>query len=357
MTPLFLSRSATRSVLCLICGLGAVFVANKADAAFGDILAQYTFPASSLVMSPTQSLMYATIPSQNSIAIINTNTLVVEDTLFVGSGAANLAFSPDGSKAYIANSTSNFVVVFDTQTRMVIDSFLLSEQPQDVVFGTLNRLWVLGQSQIFQIDATNGASTGPSVTNPPYIYGGSLEISPDRNTLYYGDYGLSPSTMYKIDVSGTNPVLLLQTPFGTVGSNGEDLTLSHNGSYICYTVGSGQNSYDIAKFRTSDFASLGSFVTGPYPQALAFSPDDLVVYASVNTASGIKAFDANSFLFLGTMSGPDVATKLAVDSTGRYLFAGYNTYFGFLGTIVFDTARSPRIGPSPRPRPTPAPRP
>ena len=169
--------------------------------------------------------------------------------------------------------------------------------------------------------------------------------------------------MYKIDVSGTNPVLLLQTPFGTVGSNGEDLTISYSGSYICYTVGSGNNSYDIAKFRTSDFASLGSFVTGPYPTAMAWSPDDVVAYASVDTLPGIMAFDANMFLLLGTMSGPDVATKLAADSTGRYLFAGY--YFFFMGTIVFDTGRTAptptpctgRCTPTPRPRPTPAPRP
>lgn len=167
------------------------------------------------------------------------------------------------------------MVVFDTQTRTVINSFLLSEHPQDVVFGSLNRLWVVGDSQIFQIDATTGASSGPSITN--FIYSGSLEISPDRNTLYYGDYGLSPSTMYKYDVSGTTPALVLQTPFGTAGSNGEDLTLSHNGSYICYTTGAGQNNYDIAKFRTTDFASLGSFVTGPYPQATGISPDDAVV--------------------------------------------------------------------------------
>src|SRR6266446_7725927 len=166
MTPFFLFRSAARSVLCLVCVLGAVFLANAAYGAFGDIVAQYTFPASSLVMSPTEPLIYATIPSQNSVAIINTKTLVVEDTVFVGSGPINLAFSPDGSKAYIANSTSNFVAVFDTQSRTIIDSFLLPEQPQDVVFGSLNRLWVLGGTQIFQIDATTGASTGPSISNP-----------------------------------------------------------------------------------------------------------------------------------------------------------------------------------------------
>jgi YVTN family beta-propeller protein len=216
-------------LLGLICSLNALIVADNVQAAFGDIVAQYTLPASSFAMLPGQSLMYATIPSQNSVAIINTNTFVVEDTVFVGSAPTNLAFSPDGSKAYIANSTSNFVAVFDTQSRTVVDSFVLPEQPQDVVFGNSNRLWVLGESNIFQIDATTGASTGSNVGGV-FVYSGSLEISPDRNTLYYGDYGLSPSTMYQIDVSGTNPVLLLQTPFGTVGSNGEDLTISYNGA-------------------------------------------------------------------------------------------------------------------------------
>jgi YVTN family beta-propeller protein len=205
--------------------------------------------------------MYATIPSQNSVAIINTNTLAVEDTVFVGSRPVNLAFSPNGLKAYIANSASNFVVVLDTQSRTVVNSFLLPQHPQDVVFGNQNRLWVLGEDQIYQIDATTGASTGPSggFNGGVFVYSGSLEISSDGNTLYYGDYGLSPSTMYKINVSGAAPVLVRETPFGTGGENGQDLALSHSGNFICYATGAGQNNYDIAKFRTSDFASTGSF--------------------------------------------------------------------------------------------------
>ena len=146
----------------LFCCVGSYLLANNVYGAFGDVVMSYTFPASSLVMSPTQPLMYATIPSQNSIAIINTNTLTYE-TVVVGSGPTNLAFSPDASKAYIANSSSNFVVVFDTQTRTVINSFLVPEHPQDVVFANQNRLFVLGENHIFQIDATTGASTGPNV--------------------------------------------------------------------------------------------------------------------------------------------------------------------------------------------------
>src|SRR2546429_7976357 len=121
-------------ILCLICWLNTLIVADNAHAAFGDIVAQYPFPASSFTMSPTQPLMYATIPSQNSVAIINTNTLVVEDTVFVGSGPTNLAFSPDGSKAYIANGTSNFVAGFFLQKRKGTDSFFFSLQPPGGAF-------------------------------------------------------------------------------------------------------------------------------------------------------------------------------------------------------------------------------
>jgi YVTN family beta-propeller protein len=333
---------AKRFVLPLICSCVALVVANNAYATLGDIVAQYTFPASALVMSPTRPQMYATIPSQNSIAIINTNTLAVEDTVFVGSGPSNLAFSPDGSKAYIANGTSNFVVVFNTQTRTVVNSFLLSEQPQDLVFGTLNRLWVLGQTQIFQINATTGASTGPSINA-----GGPLQISPDRNTIYCSD----SFYYYKYDVSGTTPVLLLQTPGGGcictgnggcvcgpgVGS-GADLTLSHNGNFICSI---GEQCDQIPKFRTSDFAIVGSFNTGSCPSEVTFSPDDQVMY-SVHTQGQIDVFNANTFLSTGTISASGQASELTVDSTGRYLFAGYtDSSTGFTGTRVFDTGREP----------------
>ena len=327
-------------VTALKCCLTAFFIANTAQANLGDIVAQYGFGASSMVMSPTQPYMYATIPSQNAVAIINTNTLAVENTVFVGSGPANITFSQNGSTAYIANSTSNFLAVFDTQLRTVTNSFLIPEQPHDVVFGNQNRLFVLGQDTIYQIDATTGLSTGPSIGGGSvFIYGGAMEISPDRNTLYYGDYGVSPSTMYKFNISGPTPTLSSQTPFGTVGSNGQDLTLSHNGSFISYATGSGQSGYQIAKFRTSDFATLGSFNIGPYPRQIAFSPDDLVAYA-VHTDGEINLFDTNTFLSLGTIHASGQASELTVDSTGRYLFASYTDSFGnFIGTRVFDTGR------------------
>lgn len=68
------SRSFKRLVLSLGLCSSALVVQDDARAALGDKLAEYSFPASSFVMHPTQPYMYAAIPAQNSIAIINTNT-------------------------------------------------------------------------------------------------------------------------------------------------------------------------------------------------------------------------------------------------------------------------------------------
>src|SRR5262245_23180020 len=122
-------------VLGLVFGLSILFIANNVHAALGDAVAEYSFPASSFVMHPTRPIMYATIPSQNSIAIINTNTLVAS-TVFVGSHPTNIALSPQGSKAYIANSTTNFLVVFDTQTQTIVDTFF---------FQSSRRMWSLAR--------------------------------------------------------------------------------------------------------------------------------------------------------------------------------------------------------------------
>ena len=326
--------------LRIACYLGTFFIGRTAGAARGDIEAQYSFAASAFALHPTQPYMYATIPAQNSLAIINTNTLAVENTIFVGSGPANLALSPDGLTAYIANGTYNFLAVFDTQTRAVTNSFLLPEQPMDVVFGNQNRLFVLGADNILQIDASTGGSAGSNIGSSFLVYSGALEISPDRNALYYGDYGLSPASMYKFDVSSTTPSLLWESPHGPHGSNGQDLTLSHDGTFISYATGSGQSNYQIAKFRASDMAVLGSFNTGPYPREIAFSPDDKVAY-TVHTTGRIDLFNTTTFLSQGTILASGEASELALDSTGRYLFASYTDSFGgaFTGVRVFDTGR------------------
>ena len=47
---------------------------------------------------PTLPYVYATIPTTNSVAIINTETLEIVDDVFIGSNPFGLALSLDGTR-------------------------------------------------------------------------------------------------------------------------------------------------------------------------------------------------------------------------------------------------------------------
>lgn len=318
--------------------------AAQCRAGAGDLVATFNnMQVSDFAMQPSSPYMYATVANSNSLAVFNTQTLALESTFFVGSSPRGMAFSPDGSRLYVANATSNLLSVVDTATRSVVNSFVLPDTPRDVEFGNQNRLFVLCSDSLLQIDATTGANAGPQLLSSFAVYSGALEISPDRNTLFYADYGLSPASLYKLDVSTTNANLLWESPHGGLsGSNGQDLTISHNGSFISYPCGAGQGGYVIAKYDTSNMAILGSFATGAYPREIAFSPDDSTAY-TVHTAGAIDRFSTQTFLplehFVISSGGlyPE-ARELEVSASGRYLFATVSDYRGDNNRVlVYDT--------------------
>ncbi len=301
------------------------FVGTRpSSGAAGGVVTSYTWGATDFVQDPNRSVVYASCYNQNAVAVINTQNLSYQ-LINIGSNPNALALSPDGSKLYVADSGSSFIGVLDTQTLTTLDPILVpgGAHPQDIVFGNNNRLFVLANG-IQQIDATTGATAGPTATGISY-YGGTLEITPDRNTLFYGQQGLSPTTMYKINASGNT---LSVASSITTGSNGHDVALNHAGTVVAHPNGA---PYSIGLMRTSDLATLGTLNTGPYPVELAFSPDDLVAYAYIDTV-GIRTYSTSSFLSIGPSINA-TGNDMFVDASGKYLFATG------VGTTVYDTGR------------------
>jgi YVTN family beta-propeller protein len=258
--------------------------------------------------------------------VVNTQNLSYQ-LVPIGSNPIGLALSADASKLYVANSGSSFIGVMDTQTLTALNPILVpgNYHPSDVAVGTNNRLFVLANG-IQQVDATTGATAGPNVTGLN-IYGGTMEISPDRSTLWYGQQGLSPTTLYKINASSASPSAISSI---STGSNGRDVALNHSGSAVAHPNGA---PYAISLLRTSDLATLGTLNTGAYPYEIAFSPDDLVAYTYADTG-GIKTYSTSSFLSIGPTITNGVGNEMIVDSSGRYLFASSSV------TTVYDTGRS-----------------
>lgn len=281
-----------------------------------------TFPMGALrfVAHPTEPIVFATIPSTNSLAIFNTETLTLQANFFVGSRPYGMTLSNDGNLLYVANSTSQFLSVVDWRAKRVTQSITLSAPAQDIEVGADGRLYVLTNRSLIQIDPISGNKVGPDF--PVFVYAGELAISPKKDRLYYGDYGLSPASLYQWDITVQPPSLLWESDHGiTSGENGQDVAISADGTFISFAAGYGQLGYNIAKYRTSDMAILGTFNTGPYPREITFSPDGLRAFA-IHMEGEIDVFDTTSFLLDSTFRSKtfDAPHELQIDSTGRSLF-------------------------------------
>ncbi len=284
----------------------------------GTLVTSYDFGAAQFELDAAHHRLYASVPGLNSVAIINTQTLELIDTVFVGSNPFGLGLSENGSNLYVGNrgSTANAIAKFDTQTLSVVTTYALPVSPLDVAVGKNDLVYAsTGTSAprpgILTIDGTNGDALGEIGTISP---GGLLELTPDRMTLFEQRLGYSPSYAYKFDLTGDtgNLVWRLET-----GSNGQDLAISHNGDFFAAPNGA---PYDIKLFRTSDGAVLGTLNTGAYPDEVTFSPDDLYAYA-VHTRGLIDVFRTDTFLSDGPINILGEASELMVDETGQYLFA------------------------------------
>ncbi|HVS20149.1 MAG TPA: hypothetical protein VMT18_16210, partial [Planctomycetota bacterium] len=86
-------------------------------AAQGDLqVASYPLGVSKFALHPSEPLLYASFPAQNAVAVIHTQTLALEATVFVGSNPRGLAVSPDGSTLWIATAGASQLAGLDTAT-------------------------------------------------------------------------------------------------------------------------------------------------------------------------------------------------------------------------------------------------
>ena len=285
--------------------------------------ATFSMGALRFLAHPDQPFVFATIPSTNSLAIFNSKTLQLEANFFIGSRPYGLALSNDGNTLYIANSTSNYIAVVDWKARRVTSRLHISQVPYDIEVGKDGRLFVLANQSLMQIDPRTGREVGPRF--PCSVYSGELAISRNQDRLYYGDFGLSPASLYQFDITTNTPKLLWESDHGeTSGSNGQAVAMSADGSFVSYAAGYGQLGYRIAKYNTTNMAIDGTFDTGPYPREITYSPDGKTAFA-MHSPEEIDVFDTTTFLRKSSIRTNFESNipqwDTIVDATGQKIFA------------------------------------
>ena len=303
----------------------------------GRLVKTFNLKAGRLLADPVRQRLYATLPRDNALAVINTDTLKVVAKFFIGSNPAGLAISPDNARLYVANSGSTVtgIGVVDMNLLQTLPSLPTPESISAVAVGLDGRLYAATAggytSKVYQLDDTTGAVQAVLV-NSSYE-GGYLQISPDRKTLFSGAAG--GRALKSFDVSTFTPSL--KQEISRAGDNGQDLTISHDGQFLCYPCGAGNDPGTFTTYQTTLFSAadirgyFGVFDTGAYPQKVAFSLDDSLLYESGNSTGDIQVFDTRTFTLvtsfsllsqLGSSPGylADVTSMATTSETTGYLF-------------------------------------
>jgi YVTN family beta-propeller protein len=311
----------------------------------GQLVKTFDYLVNRLAADPKRARIYATVPNSNSVLVFDTNSLSLIATVPVGPTPLGMALSVDGSKLWVANSTSTTSAItgIDLETLQPISTFAAPIAPLYIVEGLNGRLFATTQSSgIMEINSATGAYDG----SLDYLVW-FLALSLDRKVLYSADAGSSPSTILKIDVSTSNPSLLVSNG---VGANGEDLKMSHQGEFLLYPNGAGNTNvgYLTTKISPVDLTNMpGGFSTGAYPGRIALSNDDSVAYQSVDGQRKIDVFNAQTFGLITSVSldatpnhaFPDRANDIVVDRMGAYLFVATFDYSPSGDLRVYTTGR------------------
>src|SRR5437763_2366277 len=121
-----------------------------------------------LAAGPARSRIYATLPNDNSVLVIDTTSLTVAKNIPIGSSPQGLAISADGSKLWVANSGSTTfgIGIVDLNTLTTLPSYSTPLLPFDIKEGAGHRLYLTPKNQ----------SSGPNG-------GGMMQIDGDTGTF------------------------------------------------------------------------------------------------------------------------------------------------------------------------------
>ena len=309
----------------------SLFFTTSLSAATGDLAAEFSMVAHSFAIDRSENIIYASLSGTNSVAVIDADKLEVIDTIFVGSAPRGMALSWDNTKLYVATSGSTMLNVIDLTTYTLLSPYPLSITPADVEVDAKERIYVassgtgISDRTMLIVNPDNGTYQRYDCDT---CYTPLFEMNHDGTTLFSANQGLSPGTVEKLDVSGDGlPTQMWVNVHGSLGSNGQDLWLTPEGSHLYYAVGSGNSDYGyvIAQIDAVQIDAVrinGSFNTGPYPRVIATSPDAKTAYA-VHESGHIDVWDAETFLQIKQYSTVGEATDLITDRTGRFLFAAF----------------------------------
>lgn len=288
---------------------------------------------SQLLRDPRRPYVYASVPTINSIVVINTNTLELERLLDVASFPRGMALTPDGNQLVVANSGARELSVIDLETWRAKASIPLPLIPQDVKVGADGGIWVLGLSELDRVDPGSGKLK--QIDRWIGTRSGKLAINKTGDRLYHAMFEWPHASVTQYDISSDPPQRLAEIgPYtDQLAGTGRDLVLSENGEVVSLVM-SGLS--QIPTFDTAGMSPIAPFDVGALPRAIAYSPNGREAYAA--DASGkVQVWSDGELQPLWSFEVSGQVSQLLVDHEKHLLLVVTDS-----GLLVFSTKPSVR---------------
>ena len=327
--------------LFCLCLLLAVLFSDQALAQtqpqLGDVALLSTLGATRLAADPTRDRIYALVPANNSVAVIDTTTLAVTATVPIGTNPVDLSISPDAATLYVANSNSEYgaigsgtdtISVLDLATLQTRAPLTLSAPAYSLAAGLNGRLYVetlTGNGDA--IEQVSAATGKVQATFARDVAGPALAISPDGTTLFVSsqdDFGVTTLSSY--DVSTATPRALKS---GTsTGGRLAHLGVGHQGKQLCVPCDEGNANGQTALFSAADVSTYFGLFDAAGFSPLAFSPDDALLYGVGDNSGHMLGVTDTATFQTRTVALPDFGSSglfsdvqdVQTDRTGSYVF-------------------------------------
>lgn len=234
----------------------------------------------------------AYIPNQwnDTVAVVNTSTNTIVNTITVGSSPFGSAVSPDGARVYIVNKDSNTVSVINTATNTVIATINVGTAPYCAVVSPDNsKVYVTnyGSNSTTVINATtNTVITNVTVGWHPR----GIAVAPNGSKVYVANWdGDSVSVINASSNTVTNTVSLGGDVYGIAASN--------TNIYACMYFASKINIIDAATETITSNITVG---TNPFGVAIA--PDISRIYVTNYGGNSVSVINATNKSVITTVS-------------------------------------------------------
>ncbi len=286
------SKLVTLISVLLLCTLNLVLASSKACSA---------------------PLAYIAIYDDGKVAVLDTATDTIINTITVGTKPYSVAITPDQKYAYVPNNGDSTVSVIELATSTVIKTIhgtgtkptMIAITPDGKTAYVTNN----GDSYMSIIDTATNTITGSVNTGfQPF----AVAITPDGTRAYVANQGVSSVSV--IDLATKTVTLNIG-----VGNNPSGVFISADGTqaYICSPSDGTVAIIDLASNIVTSTLNLGG-----RPFGMVFSPDGNLVYIANFTSQNIAVVDTatNAVLTLIPDTG-NLVSLLAMTPDGSKIYA------------------------------------